>query len=275
MPDLLIVSKTPDTFEVITRLAESRNYRVRVTHDLPLALSWLDTRRFDLLLVHADLEITAQQELAGKLWKSNNGAPFIVFDLEGDRQEREGEVRLYGADLVTGPKALTRIERYLTQPEHKIEKDQFRILVVEDLESPRDIICAYLEGLGYGLVDGCSSAAEALKLLTDDPKKYSCVMTDIRMPQITGKELIESIRHHPKLNHLPIIVLTAYGTTDTLIDCLRVGASGFLVKPPKKADLTRELARATRIIAGAESPRLTTPGDAEQLREVLLTKGLV
>jgi len=90
-----------------------------------------------------------------------------------------------------------------------------------------------------------------------------------------GWELIEKVRNEATLKHVPIIALTAYGTADNLMKCLQAGASGFLVKPPSKAQLSRELSRAKRIILNAENPRLVQPEDVDVMRDVLAEKGYV
>ncbi|NDC38575.1 MAG: response regulator [Proteobacteria bacterium] len=135
------------------------------------------------------------------------------------------------------------------------------------------MICSFVETMGFGQVQGCRSAKEALSLLTTDPSAYFCVITDMRMPDISGEQLIEQIRRHPKLLHLPVIVLTAYGSADNLLGCLRAGASGFLVKPPKRSDMARELGRAYRIALREGSPRLASPDEVEALRGVLEQRG--
>ena len=48
-----------------------------------------------------------------------------------------------------------------------------------------------------------------------------------------------------------------------------------MVKPPKRKDLLRELARAMRVIGGRASPRLANPNEADAMRELLMQKGLV
>ena len=122
---------------------------------------------------------------------------------------------------------------------------------------------------------GAGSGSEALQLLNADPDHFACLITDVRMPQMSGKELIETLRADPRYCHLPIIVLTAFGTTDCLLDCLRAGASGFMAKPPKKPDLQRELGRAERIYRQRLDPRLVPEGDFELFREMLEDKGML
>jgi FixJ family two-component response regulator len=66
-------------------------------------------------------------------------------------------------------------------------------MVVDDLDSPRDIICSFVETMGFSQVQGCRSAKEALSLLTAEPERYFCIITDMRMPDVSGEQLIDRI----------------------------------------------------------------------------------
>ena len=89
------------------------------------------------------------------------------------------------------------------------------------------------------------------------------------MPEISGIELTKKIRRNGKLKHLPVVMLTAYSSPEHLVDCVKAGASGFLVKPPRKNLLQQELGKARRIYNSRQSPRLCDPSDAERLEDAL------
>lgn len=275
MPDLLLLSLDTKSFFALEALATAHGYRVKSTADPATARDWLQLRPFNVVLTDSTVDPVVQKELAGILWKNHPRSPFIVFNLDEACAADTREAQLFGADIACGADALNiiaaKLKNAAQQPQGQLP--ELKILVVEDLDSPRDIICFYLESLGLGSVSGVRSGREALAALEKDPKGYSCVITDIRMPELSGKELIEAIRGHEKLRHLPVVALTAYGTVDTLVDCLKAGASGFLVKPPKRDDLTRELSRALRIIDAGGSPRLANAQEAEMLRDLLIEKG--
>lgn len=276
MPKLLILAGSEAEAVKLERTGADRGFRVKSTSDLKTAYHWAEQFAFDAAFVNARIAIGNQQELAAFIWAKSPGARFVVYDLDLGSTIDRNELRLYGAELVKGAAALEELDHVLTSlsPGNTPESGEFRVMVVEDLDSPRDIICFFVESLGFSNVEGKASAREAMQELEADPRRFGCVITDIRMPEISGKELIDHIRAHAKLRHLPVIVLTAHGTVDCLVDCLRAGASGFLVKPPRKQDLTRELSRALRIAAGQDSPRLCAPNEAESVRELLIKKGI-
>lgn len=278
MPDLLILTSNSENFFRLTELCKKFGFRVKATPDTEIAKGWLKTKPFDALLLDESVSYLQQREIATLLWSLNPEASFIFALFSELSKQYIAEARLLGAEIVQGSKAMADLSELLEKIKTvKIKQKQtaLNFLVIEDLDSPRDIICFYVESLGFGSVKGLASAQEALEELDRSSTKNTCIITDIRMPQMSGRELIAAIRSNKKHQNIPIIALTAYGTVDTLVDCLKAGASGFLVKPPKRDDLVREIARAVRIIAKKTSPRLASHNEAEMIRDVLESKGFV
>jgi DNA-binding NarL/FixJ family response regulator len=82
------------------------------------------------------------------------------------------------------------------------------------------------------------------------------VLMDIRMPELDGLEATREIAADPRLSAVRVVILTTFELDEYLFDALRYGASGFLVKDTKPADLVE----AVRVVAGGNSllsPRLT------------------
>lgn len=281
MPDLLIVSRDSEKTFQLEELALKHGFRSKSSLELKTALDWLNLRSFQVVLIDHAVAIKDQQKVAGLLWEKNPLALFIVYDLESGTKRPHREARLFGADVACGEKALEQIGKLLisaleqAKSNKQLCADDFRVMVVEDLDSPRDIISMYVESLGFPLVSGFSSAKSAIAELEANPTAYSCILTDIRMPEMSGKDLITAVRQDTKLAHLPVIVLTAYGTVDCLLDCLVAGATGFLIKPPKKKDLAWELQRAMRVLAHGHNPRLSSPEEAEEMRNLLMDRGFM
>lgn len=273
--DLLIVPFESSDYFDLEKMGAELGFRVKILQELDKAHEWLKMRAFDALLVDSRISLTEQQKLADFLWGKNPAAHLISYSFETKSLAESTQGRLYGAQVVSGPTAISTIREILESIDtpRKVTSDSFNILVVEDLDSPRDIICVYLESLGYPNVTGVSSAQEALDLLNKDATKFSCIVTDVRMPRMTGAEMIKKIRGDHRFSQLPIVVLTAYGTVDCLVDCLRNGASGFLVKPPKRPDMVREMARAMRIYASGKDARLASPDEASYVQELLERRG--
>lgn len=96
------------------------------------------------------------------------------------------------------------------------------ILVVDDEPNMRFLVRVTLEGAGYNVVEAHHGAA-ALERAQDSPPDL--VVTDLMMPVMSGRELIDRLRANPKTASIPILILSANGT-------LRVGdADAALGKP--------------------------------------------
>jgi putative two-component system response regulator len=114
-----------------------------------------------------------------------------------------------------------------------------RVLVIDDNAVAREVMSDMLESSGYEVVCA-SSANEALTLFIDD--RIGLVLTDIVMPDLSGLELLESMRLHRP--NLPIVLVTGANTRDNLTEALRRGADGLVAKPFTKEELDQALTRA-------------------------------
>jgi len=120
-----------------------------------------------------------------------------------------------------------------------IPPPQQRILIVDDDESVRDVISVLLKEEGYACAVA-SGAEMALDLASQEATPL--VISDMKMPGKDGLWLLERMREeHPDTS---VIMLTGYGDTEAAVDCLRRGATDYLLKPPRLTDLIRAIERA-------------------------------
>jgi len=114
-----------------------------------------------------------------------------------------------------------------------------RILIVDDDSAVRDVITVLLREEGYA----CTAVGSAeAALVAADEAEYPLVISDVRMPGKDGFWLLDRLRDlHPDS---AVVMLTAYGDTEAAVECLRNGASDYLLKPPKVTDLIRAIERA-------------------------------
>ena len=121
--------------------------------------------------------------------------------------------------------------------------DGQRVLVVDDEEPLLQLAARTLEELGYAPVAFTSSAA-ALDAFRADPRGFDAVITDERMPGITGVELIRQIRD---LRHtIPILLVSGYVGGAVTSRAYSEGADEVLKKPLSAQDLAANLARVLR-----------------------------
>lgn len=103
-----------------------------------------------------------------------------------------------------------------------------RILVVDDEEAIRDVLTDFLGMEGYS-IETASDGQRALELLSRGD--FSLVLTDLKMPNMGGLELLKAIRQHTP--DVATIVMTGFGTVETAIDAMKAGAYDYLLKPFK------------------------------------------
>lgn len=95
---------------------------------------------------------------------------------------------------------------------------------------------------GEGCVVTCAAwMGDAIDILTQRKKEIDLVITDLRMPFITGITGVFAI--HKLLPELPVIVLTAFGSPEVRAECLRQGAVAFLEKPLDTPHLLEVIAK--------------------------------
>jgi len=117
-----------------------------------------------------------------------------------------------------------------------------RLLVADDEQSMRETLDIMLDNEGYD-VTTVENGAEALKEC--ETGDYDLVITDIKMPGMTGVELIEALAGQNM--EIPIIVMTAYATKEQAIQALNLGASFFIEKPFKKKEMINFINRALKM----------------------------
>ena len=115
------------------------------------------------------------------------------------------------------------------------------VLVVDDEDGIRQALTRFLTRLGYN-VTAAANAKEALQHLeTDQPRAMLC---DIRMPETTGVELLPKVLARDP--DLAVIMLTAIDEPRTAIECLKLGAYDYLIKPVDLEELELSLQHALR-----------------------------
>lgn len=115
------------------------------------------------------------------------------------------------------------------------------VLVVDDDPSVCESAALLLKAYGY-IVVLSHSAAEAFDKINKE--KIDIVLTDIKMPEVTGIQLLEKINGvNP---NIPVILMTAYGNLDIAVDAIKKGAFDFLLKPFRPEQLIYAVDKAVR-----------------------------
>jgi DNA-binding NtrC family response regulator len=115
----------------------------------------------------------------------------------------------------------------------------FRLLVVDDELDFARMIQTSLVQSGYR-VDIAQSATQAIALQRKKP--YDLALVDLRMPEMTGLELLQYLKLRDK--RIFIILMTAYGSFSVGIEALKRGACDYLAKPFKLKAMKEKVAEA-------------------------------
>ena len=113
------------------------------------------------------------------------------------------------------------------------------ILVIDDDTKILEVIRMRLETNGH-FVETFSDPLKALENLRE--KEFDVIVTDVRMPQIDGIELLRRVQR--LCWNIPVILLTAYGTIPNAVEAMKYGAFQYLTKPFEGKELLAEVERA-------------------------------
>jgi two-component system, NtrC family, response regulator AtoC len=105
--------------------------------------------------------------------------------------------------------------------------ESMKILVVDDEVAIRDIIRKGLSQMGGLSVEVAQNGPEAIEKIEKDV--FDLVLTDLKMPEMDGLELLKTIKGiRPEVM---VILMTAYGTIETAVEAMRIGANDYVTKP--------------------------------------------
>jgi two-component system, NtrC family, response regulator AtoC len=119
-----------------------------------------------------------------------------------------------------------------------------RILVVDDEVKMRRLLEMALKNMGHEVVQA-GDGEEALACLGEAP--FDLIMTDLNMPRMNGIQLLRNLRERGE--EVPVIVLTAFGTIETAVEAMKLGAADYIIRPFEME--TVELAVTRALAMGA------------------------
>ena len=103
-----------------------------------------------------------------------------------------------------------------------------RVLVVDDNEMNRDVLCRRLRKDGHDTAEAENGRVALEKLAAE---AFDLVLLDVMMPEIDGKETLARIKADERLSHIPVIMISASEELETVVRCVELGAEDYLPKP--------------------------------------------
>lgn len=104
------------------------------------------------------------------------------------------------------------------------------VLVVDDFASMRSIVVEVLKRAGFTEIHQAGNGRTALNRLLEN-RKIGFVISDWYMPEMDGLALLKAIKANPTLASIPVLMITAEGQRDNVLDAIQNGAAGYIVKP--------------------------------------------
>ena len=120
------------------------------------------------------------------------------------------------------------------------------ILVVDDLESIRELMVAYLSRLGYKDVLEASDGQQAFEIINASRvagKNIKLIISDWNMPKLNGIELLKLIRADNEWKSLPFLLMTTESEKPKVVEAIKSGVTNYMVKPINEATFQEKLER--------------------------------
>jgi CheY-like chemotaxis protein len=126
------------------------------------------------------------------------------------------------------------------RPDLLPKKHHKRILVVDDEPEFRGMLQRWLESLGYEVLLAANGVEALVQLKEHHPH---LVLLDIKMPLLDGWAVLQAMRADEAFVKTPVIMLTAHGEMDSLLESQRMHANDFFIKPFKLEELLEFMRR--------------------------------
>ena len=109
-------------------------------------------------------------------------------------------------------------------------RPDLRILVVDDFPTMRRIVKTLLKQNGFNNFEEAEDGEQAFKMLENEGN-FEFIVSDWNMPNMTGLELLKSVRADDRFKHLPFLMVTAEAEKENIIEAVKAGVTNYIVKP--------------------------------------------
>jgi DNA-binding response OmpR family regulator len=249
-PLLLIVERDRALAQNLAAEATHRGFRAEIAFNLTRVRDKLHLKSPDVVLLDPAFSAVAAERLSvlAELNQQVPPVPVVIFSEHQDLATRLEVARLGGQTFIQKSTPLPQVLETVLQALHRADRARATVLVVDDDPVVLEVVRSLLEPWG-------------LKITTlVDPQQFwdtleatrpDLLILDIEMPQMSGIELCQIVRHDSHWGGLPIVFLTAHLDSETVNQVFAVGADDFVSKPIVGPELV------TRIINRLERSRLT------------------
>ncbi len=126
-----------------------------------------------------------------------------------------------------------------------------KIMLADDEQQVRDMVAFKLTSSGHHVVRACDGGEAMALAAAESP---DLIILDIMMPVLDGLEVLRRLKANPTLHAIPVIILSAKGRDQDVLNGLRAGAVDYIVKPFSLKELTARVELALRKRPADEGP---------------------
>ncbi len=244
---LLIVDDDTVLALAIVSQATTWGVQAQVASDLSQARMAIARTRPDVVLLDLCFPDSKDSgfDLLREIASAQPSIPVLVFTAQESFADRVKVARLGGQGFLQKPVSPTQVMEAIAQVLHQSDTPQANVLIVDDDPQLLDFLRTLLEPWGFKLT------------LLNDPQQFwntleqttpDLIILDVEMPELSGIELCQVVRHDPRWSELPVLFLSARTDIETVHRVFTAGADDYVSKPIVGPELVaRMLNRLERV----------------------------
>lgn len=120
---------------------------------------------------------------------------------------------------------------------------KLNILVIDDSNALRRVLIKFLQSKFHCNIFEVEHGKAGLELIAKQKGNIHLVLCDLMMPVMDGMTFLTQIKAQPEYKDIPVVILTAKNDRDTVIKCINLGASDFIVKPYDLSSVLKKIER--------------------------------
>ena len=238
---VLIVDDSSTIRAIIAKELEEDGYTVLTAEngmEALIMIEWLDNKP-DLITLDIDMPVMNGFEVCERLLEKPKkpgenlhvGIPIIFVSAKDTLDNRRHGFQLGVTVFVSKPfqpHDLVKIVNNILFPPELFAG--MTVLVIDDSSSVRRVIQMILMRIGVTVLSA-SNGLEAIQIIENFSGTLDLILTDYMMPEMRGDEVCKLIRQKPKLEQVPILVVSAFNEKDLVLSFFKAGATDYLCKP--------------------------------------------
>jgi len=255
---ILAADSDPVICDSFKYIAQSFDIKCDTASDGQVTLDLIESgKHYDILFIDRYIPNSDSYRITGKFREVSHGSPVIIMVSAAEWNVIEQKAKDSGInDYITKPLFPSSVAGCLNRfvglavhdesvkksAEQKESFAGYRILLAEDVEINREIVCTMLEEMQL-VIDCAVNGIEAADMFAQRPDSYDLILMDLQMPEMDGFEATRRIRamEHPAAKTIPIIAMTANVFREDIEKCLKSGMNEHIGKPIDFDEVTNKL----------------------------------